>query len=64
MGGFCLKWNIMMARTISKMGVIQIRRVAKSGGIVQIEGKCSKNKMNSKWGILQKIWWNLHMGDS
>ena len=54
-----------MVRTIvQKLGIIQIRTLANNGGIVQIGGKCSKNKIKSKLGILQKLWGNLHMGDS
>ena len=44
----------MLRKIVQKWGIIQIRTLAKNGGIVQIGGKCSKNKINSKWGILQK----------
>ena len=54
----------MVRKIVQKWGIIQIRTLAKMGGIVKIGGKCSENKMNSKWGILQKIWGNLHIGDS
>ena len=54
----------MVRKIVQKWGIIQIRTLAKNGGIVQIGGKCSENKINSKWGILQKMWGNLHMGDS
>ena len=53
----------MVRKIVQKWRIIQIRKLAKNGGIVQIGGKCSENKINSKWGILQKIWGNLHMGD-
>ena len=39
-----------------KWGIIQIRTLAKNGGIVNIGGKCSENNINSKSGILQKMW--------
>ena len=41
-----------MVRKIQKWGIIQIRILAKDGGLVLIGGKCSENKINSKWGIL------------
>ena len=54
----------MVRKVFHRWDIIQITTLAKNGGIVQIGGKCSKNEINSKWGILQKIWRNLHMGDS
>ena len=54
----------MVKKIDRKWGIIQIRTLAKNWGLVHIGGKCSENNMNSKWGILQKIWGNLHMGDS
>ena len=38
-----------------KMGIKQIRTLAKNEGIIQIGGKWSENKINSKWGILRKM---------
>ena len=52
----------MVTKIVQKWGIIKIRTLAKNGGIVQIGGKCSENKINSKLGILQKMWGNLHMG--
>ena len=54
----------MVRKIVPKWGIIQIRTLAENGDIVQIGGKCSENKINSKWGILQTIWGNLNMGDS
>ena len=55
----------MIARKIvQKWGIIQIRILAKNGGKVQMEGKCSENKINLKWGILKKMCGNFHMEDS
>ena len=54
----------MERKIVQKWVLIQIRTVAKNGDIVQIGGKCSENKINSKWGILQKMLGNLHMRDS
>ena len=45
----------MVRKIVQKWGIIQISKLAKNGGIVQIGRKCSKNKINSKWGILQKF---------
>ena len=53
----------MVRKIVQKLGIIQIRTLTKTGGIVQIGGNCSENKINSKWEILQKMWGNLHMGD-
>ena len=44
----------MLRKIVQKWGIIQIRTLAKNGGIVQIGGKCSETKIKSKWGILQK----------
>ena len=52
----------MAKKIVQKWGIIQIRTLAKNGGIIQIGGKYSENKINSKWGILQKMWGNFHMG--
>ena len=47
------KLDIMMVRKIvQELGTIQIRTLAKNEGIVQIGGKFSENRLNSKWGIL------------
>ena len=54
----------MARKIIQKWGKIQIMTFAKNGGIIQIGGKFSENKINSKWGISQKIWGNFHMEDS
>ena len=54
----------MVRKIVQKWGIIQIRTLAKNGGIVQSGGKCSENKIISKWEILQKMWGNLHIGDS
>ena len=54
----------MVRKIVQKWGIIQIRTLAKNGGIIQIGGKYSENKINSKWRILQKMWGNFHMGDS
>ena len=48
----------------SKMGDNTNKDTYKKWGIVQIGGKCSENKINSKWGISQKIWGNFHMRHS
>ena len=45
----------MVRKIDQKWGIIQIRTLLKNGGIVQIGGKCSENKINSKWEILQKM---------
>ena len=54
----------MVRKIVQKWGIIQIKTLAKNGGIVQIGGKCSENKINSKWGILLKMLGNLHIGNS
>ena len=54
----------MARKIVQKWGIVQIRTLDKSGGIVQIGEKCSENKINSKWGILQKMWGNSDMEDS
>ena len=49
----------MARKIVQKWGIVQIRTLDKSGGIVQIGEKCSENKINSKWRLLQKcekIW--------
>ena len=51
-----------MRKVVKKWRLIRLRTLAKNAGLVQITGKCSQNKINSKWGILQKNWGNLHMG--
>ena len=44
----------MVRKIVQKWGIIQIRTLAKNGGIVQISEKSSENKINPKWGILKK----------
>ena len=43
-----------MRKILQKWSIIQIRPLAKNGGMVQIGGKCSENKINSKWGYCEK----------
>ena len=54
---------MMLRNFFQKQGIIQIRRIVRNRGIVQIGGKLSENKINSKWGILQKMWENFDTGD-
>ena len=54
----------MVRKLVQNLEIIQLRTLAKNGGIVEIGEKCSENKINPKWGILQKMWGNLHMEDS
>ena len=63
-GGVLLwKFDIIAVRkVVKKWRLIRLRTLAKNAGLVQITGKCSQNKINSNWGILQKNWGNLHMG--
>ena len=46
----------MVRKIDQKWGIIQIRTLAKNGDIIQNLGKCSENKINSKCGILRRMW--------
>ena len=43
-----------MRKINRKWGIIQIRTLVKNGGIIQMGGKCSENKINIKMEDIAK----------